>query len=101
VFCFELWNFEWVLYINDGAEVGNVMGLVGLMRAGSMHYCAAAMSQLPPGQELQQFAEAAEQLPSVSDAHLAAAQVLDEAVTQMRTRSLNGENFTVDHSLRI
>lgn len=74
------------------AEVGNAMGLVRLMRAGSMHYCAAAMRQVPGEEQLQPFAAAAQQLPEQpSDAHLAAAQTLDDALAQLRTHASAGE----------
>lgn len=72
------------------------MGLVRLMRAGSMHYCAVAMRQLPDDREAseepQPFAAAAQQLPEQppSDAHLAAAHTLDDALAQLRAHASAG-----------
>ncbi len=66
------------------------MGLVQLMRAGSMQYCAAATRQLPAEDKLQPFAAAAEQLPDASEAHLAAAQMLDDAIGQLHEHPSNG-----------
>ncbi|CAL8470925.1 g10467 [Coccomyxa elongata] len=75
-------------------EVGNAMGLVRLMRAGSMHYCAAAMRQVPGEEQLQPFAAAARQLPEQpSEGHLAAAQTLDDALAQLRTHASAGTDY--------
>ena len=74
--------------------MGNAMGLVRLMRAGCMHYCAAAVRQLPVQEELQPFTAAAEQLSDASEAHLAAAQTLDDAVNQPQGHTSNG-NLTI------
>lgn len=66
------------------------MGLVRLMRAGSMHFCAAAMRQLPAEEEPQLFAAAAQQLSDPSDAHMAAAHTLDDTLAQLRTHASAG-----------
>ena len=81
--------------VPSSAEVGNAMGLVRLVRAGSMQFLASALRQVPSSGHSQAptcFAEAAADNCAwlASDAHIAAAKRLDACLGDLQARSVHG-----------